>query len=125
MGCKVHPTHPHTQALSTLPMGSSGLWEAVHHVYTDAPRRNIVRAMYTGKPSKRLIFPVPSSSDRQLGRLRSGEGRLRGTTAGPRRQQLSFQIHTLLFCRVGVALLDLTGGQPWITQVRIKRKACG
>lgn len=38
-----------------------------------------MRAMYTKNSSKRLIFPLPISSDRQLGRLRSGERRLRGT----------------------------------------------
>lgn len=39
-----------------------------------------MRAMYTENSSKWLIFPLPISSDRQLGRLRSREGRLRGTT---------------------------------------------
>lgn len=44
-----------------------------------------MRAMYTENSSKRLIFPLPVSPDRQLGGLRSGEG-IKGTT-GPGRAQ--------------------------------------
>lgn len=41
--------------------------------------------MYTENSSKRRIFPLPVSPDRQLGGLRSGEG-TKGTT-GPSRAQ--------------------------------------
>lgn len=44
-----------------------------------------MRAMYTENSSKRLIFPLPVSPDRQLGGLRSG-GEIKGTT-GPGRAQ--------------------------------------
>lgn len=77
--------YPATQALSTLPLRVPGLWEAIRHVYTDALGEIFVRAMYTENSSKRLIFPLPVSSDRQLGGLRSGEG-IKGTT-GPGRAQ--------------------------------------
>lgn len=42
--------------------------------------------------------------------------------AGPRRQQLSFQTHTLLFCGAGAASQDLTGGKPRITPGQNKKE---
>lgn len=68
-----------------------------------------MRAMYTENSSKRLIFPLPISSDRQLGGLRSGEGRLRGTTGRAQETAAVFpDTHTVV--------LQSGGQHCWISQ---------
>lgn len=81
-----------------------------------------MRAMYTEHSSKRLIFPLPVSPDRQLGGLRSGEG-IKGTT-GPSRAQETAAVfadtHTVVL-RSGGSIVG-AHGRPVPDHPRSERK---
>lgn len=81
-----------------------------------------MRAMYTENSSKQLIFPLPISSDRQLGGLRSGEGRLRGTTGRAQETAAVFpDTHTVVLQSGGQHCWISQEASPGSPQVRIER----